>query len=388
MLSARPRSGAASPAQGVRRQRAPLPQPRRTGPRVLGVLTLFALLLVGCGVSTAAPPQPITADGGPPGTGTADAGPAGADLAASSAGPGSLDLLLTAPRFAPTTTTALAPGATTTTTKAPDPYKTGPRSASPVITPPPPLPPGDGTVYAVGDSVLLGADNYLPQTLGGWDLRIDAKVGRHMSEGIDLIRENRASIGQAAVILLGHNDSGGPSVYGQLDQIMSYLRSTQRVVFVTIREWQPGQAITNQAIRALPKTYPNVVVADWAAVLDANPQFLVDNVHPDSAGQIALANLIAVTLGPCRRDGSTVPPLKILPIPEGGDIPKTSIPGASVPGGSTSTVPVSVPEESTTTSTAQPATTTTSKATTTVPATSTSLATTTTSSSPPTTAHP
>jgi hypothetical protein len=344
---------------------------RMLRPRILLLVSLALLLVAACSPSTAAPQPPAAAPAVADPV-AAPAAPAATDAAASSVGPGSLDVLLTAPKFAPPTTAAVAPGETTTTTKPPDPYKTGPRPSSPVITPPPPLPPGDGTVYAVGDSVLLGANNYLPQTLGGWDLRLDAKVGRHMNEGIDLIRENRGSIGQAAVVLLGHNDGGGSSVYGQLDLIMSYLRKTQRVVFVTIKEWQPGHATTNRAIRALPKTYPNVVVADWAAVLDANPQFLVDNVHPNSAGQIALANLIAVMLGPCRRDGSTVPPLKILPIPDGVDIPKTTIPGATEPTKSATTTSSTVVVETTTTSSAPPPTTsTTSVATTTTGATTT-----------------
>ena len=179
-------------------------------------------------------------------------------------------------------------------------------------------------------------------------------------------------------MLLGHNDSGGSSIYGQLDLIMSYLRKTERVVFVTIKEWQPGHATTNRAIRALPKTYPNVVVADWSAVLDANPQFLVDNVHPNSAGQIALANLIAIMLGPCRRDGSTVPPLKILPIPDGVDLfPEAPIPGITVPGGSTTTVPVTTTEPATTTTTGPPVSTTTTSPTTSAPTTSSSAPTTT-----------
>ena len=178
-----------------------------------------------------------------------------------------------------------------------------------------------------------------------------------MNEGIDLIRQNRSSIGQAVIVLLGHNDGGGSSVYGQLDLIMSYLRTTPHV---SVRHdpgvASPGHATTNKAIRALPKTYPNVVVADWAAVLDANPQFLVDHVHPNGAGQVALANLIAIMLGPCRRDGSTVPPLKILPIPDGIDIPKTPIPGVTVPTGSTSTTPNTPPKTVTSTSTSAPAT--------------------------------
>ena len=94
------------------------------------------------------------------------------------------------------------------------------------------------------------------------------------------------------------------------------LRNVPRVVFVTVAEWSPAQPEVNRAIRALPAFYPNVVVADWAAVSAANPPFLVsDNVHLSRSGNIALANLIAVMLGPANKDGSTVAPPRILAIP-------------------------------------------------------------------------
>ena len=302
---------------------------------------LCVFLAVGCGASNAAP-QPISANGQAVELVTIDG------RAASAAGPGALAQLLTAPRPTAATTTTTNPAVPPP--PPPEPYKTGPRGESPVITPPASLGPGDGTVYAVGDSVLLGTQGYLNQTVGGWDLRMDAVVGRRFPEGIDVLRQNRASIGQAAIILLGNNYGGGGQVYGYLDEIMAMMRSVDRVVFVTVREWSYAQPEVNRAIRALPKSYPNVVVADWSSVVDANPEFLVDNVHLNSAGDTALANLIAVMLGPANPNGKKVAPPKILPIPPVGP-PKSSTPSSSSSSTSTSSTTSSTsPASSSTTS--------------------------------------
>lgn len=244
------------------------------------------------------------------------------------------------------------------------PYRSGPAPDSPVIIPPPAVGPGDGTVYAVGDSVLLGTESYLGTTVGGWDLRLDARVSRRFPEGIDLVRANRDRLGQAVVICLGHNYGGGGSVYSYLDQLMVELRNVERVVFVTVAEWSPAQPEVNRAIRALPSFYPNVVVADWAGVSAANPPFLVsDRVHLSRSGNIALANLIAVMLGPANKDGTTVAPPRILTIPDepGG----TTSPTSSSTSTSTTSTSTTVPGTGTTTTTAPPDTTTTTLDTTT-----------------------
>jgi|GEM_PF-4909173 len=258
------------------------------------------------------------------------------------------------------------------------PYKSGPAPDSPVVIPPPALPAGDGTVYAVGDSVLLGTESYLGTTVGGWDLRMDARVSRRFPEGIDLIRTNRDRLGQAVVICLGHNYGGGGYVYGYLDELMAELRNVERVVFVTVAEWSPAQPEVNQAIRALPAFYPNVVVADWSGVSAANPPFLAsDRVHLTRSGNIALANLIAVMLGPASKDGTTVAPPRILDIPDepGGPTSPTSTPTSTT----TPSVSTTVPGTGSTTTTAPPDTTTTTvgSTTTTDPGPTTTLSTTT-----------
>ncbi len=247
------------------------------------------------------------------------------------------------------------------------PYRTGPRGPSPVVTPPPALGPGDGRVFAVGDSVMLGTQRWLGQVLAGWNLTMDAKVGRRFPEGIDVLRQNQQLVGQVVVICLGHNYAGGGSSYGYIDDIMALTARAQRVVFITQTEWTSAQVEVNRAIYAAAARYPKIVVAPWAETIKANPQWLVDNVHPTTGGAIALANLVGIMVGPSGGVGSA-----ILPIPD------DTRPAITIPSSTTSTTR---PGGSGSTSTTAPATTTSS-----LPASTTTTAlvsTTTASTAPP-----
>ena len=254
------------------------------------------------------------------------------------------------------------------------PYKTGPSGVSPVVTLPPALGPGDGTVYAIGDSVLLGTESYLRSTLGGWDLRLDARVSRRWPEGLDILRQNQASVGQVVVFCLGHNYGGGGFAQSYVDEAVALSARAQRVVFVTQTEWTPAQAEVNRAIYAAAARDPRIVVAPWAETIRANPGFLVDNVHPNRGGATALANLIAVMVGPApARTGVSPPRPVILPIPN--DPTPTPTPTAPPIGPST-------------TSTALTATTTTRPTSTTATGSSTTSAAPTTTAPPTTTSTP
>jgi len=229
----------------------------------------------------------------------------------------------------------VAPTPTTSNTPWTQPYRTGPQGDSPTVVPPPALGIGDGTVYAIGDSVLLGTERWLGQVLGGWNVRLDAKVSRRFPEGIDVLRQNQPSVGQVVVICLGHNYGGGGSSYGYIDDIMALTAKAQRVVFITQTEWSNPQIEVNRAIYAAAARYPKIVVAPWAETIKANPQWLFDHVHPTSAGAVALANLIAIMVGPLPSiTGIPSPPPFILPIP---DDTRPAITTTTVKGSSTTT---------------------------------------------------
>jgi len=263
-----------------------------------------------------------------------------------------------------------------------DPYVTGPGAGSPIVFPPPPLTSGTGALYAVGDSVLLGTEPYLRSTLSGWDVRLDGRVGRGVPEGFNLVRMNGDRLGDVLVVLLGHNYGGGGGFGPSLERLLRDLDDVPRVVLVTVVEWSRAQPEVNRAIRAAPLAHDNVVVADWAAVVEKNPGFLRDHVHTTAAGATALANLITVMVGQApARNGTLPPPPRLLAIPPVGPGPSVSSSGGSrssttttVPWSGTSTT--STTTTTSTTSTTASTTTTTTTTVTTVDSTSTTTATT------------
>ncbi len=177
------------------------------------------------------------------------------------------------------------------------------------------LSPGARTVYALGDSVMLSAASTLPATMGGWTVVVDGKVGRRMPEGIALLDANADRLTQVVVILLGHNYGGGGSAWSSISGMLARTGGVERVVLVTVAEWSPAQREVNDAIRHAANVYPNVVIADWAAVTAANPGYLArDRVHVTGQGAWALAQLIATVTGPLPDLGrGPFPPLPTVP---------------------------------------------------------------------------
>lgn len=157
----------------------------------------------------------------------------------------------------------------------------------------------DPRLFVVGDSVLEASYPTLGSMLPSWELVPDTRVGRRVPEGAEVIEERGRDIGDVAVVVLGHNYSRGEGFEGQFNRIMRQLWRLDRVVWVTVAEWDTGQPEVNATIRSAPETWPNVVVADWAALAAANPGYLQgDRVHLTSTGVLALADLMARAVGP------------------------------------------------------------------------------------------
>jgi hypothetical protein len=177
---------------------------------------------------------------------------------------------------------------TTTTTTAPPAPTTTSRPAGPGFV--------AGEVTAVGDSVMLDYRDPLKTSIPG--INVDAAVSRSWSDGEFILEalKTEGRLGEDVIVGLGTN---GPITDHDFDNMMSILGGASRVVFVNVhvdRQWQDP----NNAVLAIGATrYPNVVVADWAALAAQNPQwFGGDGTHLaiDGPGADALAWLIASTL--------------------------------------------------------------------------------------------
>jgi hypothetical protein len=196
----------------------------------------------------------------------------------------------------------------------------GPTTTLPAFVPPgvvmPPVDTDDPTLFMVGDSVLQASYPTVQRMLPSWTVVADTRVGRRVDEGAAVVEDDEAQIGDVAVIVLGHNYASGEGFGAQFSRIMRQLWDVERVVWVTVAEWSSGQREVNAVLRAAPEVWPNVVVADWAALSAANPGYLVaDRVHLTSAGVLAIADLMARAVGPGPIEG--VPGIVTVNVPEG-----------------------------------------------------------------------
>ena len=190
--------------------------------------------------------------------------------------------------------------AITTTTgapKAPTPT-TAPKGATPPPAPAPnttltPIP--NARVTAIGDSVMLGAQNALHRFLGD-RLQMDANVSRHFNEGLGVVRQlhDAGQLGDEVIVHLGTN---GEVPGDQLDEMLRLLSGVPRVILVNTKVDRPWEGPDNDAIAAVVPRYPNVVLLDWHAIASEHPEFLVqDGVHLSTAGQAYYALVLASKL--------------------------------------------------------------------------------------------
>jgi peptidoglycan/LPS O-acetylase OafA/YrhL len=189
-----------------------------------------------------------------------------------------------------------APVATPAPAPAPTPVATIP---PPPSTPPPP-PAGDPCAatpigkYALGDSVMLGA----AVELNGAGFCVDAVVSRAFINGlqqvIDLHAANR--LGPIVVVALGTN---GPIGSDDLSRMMNEVSGVPTVVVVTTRAARDYVGPNNDKLRALPATYPNVKVVDWANIAGSCPGncFYDDGIHLRPDGRRFYAEQIAAVTG-------------------------------------------------------------------------------------------
>jgi hypothetical protein len=160
-----------------------------------------------------------------------------------------------------------------------------------------PLPPGDNSVYILGDSVILGTQYVIDSTLAGWRVTLDAKVSRRMDQGLDIVRSKGGALGRVVVVHLCTNWFGGD--YGAAaDQLIAMLKGADRIVWVTCVPWVGEINAANEAIKVLPSRYPNVAAVDWAAVAGTPGYTSGDGLHLQGVGQNALADLVAGAIGP------------------------------------------------------------------------------------------
>jgi hypothetical protein len=153
----------------------------------------------------------------------------------------------------------------------------------------------DRRLFIMSDSVVLGAKDALPKALPTWKVNLDGKESRFLEAGLDVLKARRSEIGRIAVIQIGNNYGGDPTIFrGQIDQAMKILAGVQWVVFLTVFEYRGQQAEVNNELRAAATRYPNLRIADWNAFERAHLGHTSrDGLHLKPSGALLMAGFIA-----------------------------------------------------------------------------------------------
>jgi peptidoglycan/LPS O-acetylase OafA/YrhL len=176
-------------------------------------------------------------------------------------------------------------------TPAPSPEPT----QQPRPTPPPATPaPLNADVYAIGDSVLLGAAPELGHALGR--VEVDAVIGRQMNAALGILHDRRAA-GTLPGIVVVHVGNNGPITTNQVRELFDTLSSVPHVAVLTIRIPEDYESHNNKLISQIARDYPNVILVDWFAASNDRPGlFWKDGEHLRPEGADVYAALIADAL--------------------------------------------------------------------------------------------
>lgn len=162
--------------------------------------------------------------------------------------------------------------------------------------------PGAATVYVLGDSVMLGARSQVPAAMPGWDVTFDAKESRRLDQGIDIVAAHPAPVARVLVVHLCTNWFGG-DYRARAEELLAAAKGVERVVWITCVPWRPEVEAADAVIRSLPLDHPEVVVADWTVIAGQEGYTSGDHLHLNAPGAVAMASLVAGTVGPAPSPG-------------------------------------------------------------------------------------
>lgn len=120
---------------------------------------------------------------------------------------------------------------------------------------------------------------------------IDGKVGRQMSQALELTREYKSfnQPNKAVIIELGTN---GYFTNSQIDQLLTSF-SKAHIYLVNTRVPRQWESKVNESLRQQANTHNNITLVDWHTEALQHPEYFTpDGVHLVPQGAEALTALI------------------------------------------------------------------------------------------------
>ena len=142
-----------------------------------------------------------------------------------------------------------------------------------------------GSVTTLGDSLNVGIEPYLDAELDGWDVAHHDQSGRRTHEGIAELRALGRTVAPVVVVSLGTNDfdSDSATFRQQVDELLELAGPRRCVIWATI--WFGGPHEFNDVLRDAARRHSNLELADWATLVEQEPELLSsDGVHGSPEG--------------------------------------------------------------------------------------------------------
>ena len=144
-------------------------------------------------------------------------------------------------------------------------------------------------LWVTGDSVILGIRNVLAQ-YERIEL-INARVGRQITELIEVARTDQQFVGQSPVVLnLGNNNR---LVEADVISLMEIVKNQPKIIVVNTAVPRSWKEANNQLIADVVNRYPNTTIVDWSTISANHPEFFAtDGVHLNPPGVNAYVSAI------------------------------------------------------------------------------------------------
>lgn len=169
----------------------------------------------------------------------------------------------------------------------------------------------DSSLFVYGDSFAVGTEPYLPAQLADWQIESDAEPDRHTRSAPAVLRARGTELAPVVHLSLGTVDD--PTHPGRfrlrVRKIMRVVGEDRCVVWANIArpllrpngEGYNGWRPLNKVLREEARRRPNLVVARWAALVRAHPEWVssLDGTHVNAEGYLARATLVADGVRDC-----------------------------------------------------------------------------------------
>lgn len=174
----------------------------------------------------------------------------------------------------------------------------------------------DHRVLLVGDTALAAT---APRAGGimcdvvtgfGWDVEVEAEPGRSIDFATEVFDElfDDGEGWDVVGLMFGHHVPGTVEAFERtLDELLERLAPTP-VILYTVAELGDEQVEVNRLLRERQRSWPNVVLVDWAEATGLEPDVLLDGRGPtpseEGAGRLALFTAALLSRVPGDQSGT------------------------------------------------------------------------------------